>query len=137
MRAHFRHLRPKAFQWYNELLNLMSFDPLKIRKSIWTTTPKMRIQLGVWGIPSHFLHFREYEMWFLGFTFGLHLCKPLLWSRAQCKSCYIIANYCKVLTWQDPSVRIQNQHTTMLVIILKTWINLYKKKKDEIEKKNT
>jgi len=53
---------PRAFQWYKELLNLMSFDPcnrtLKIWESIGTTTPKVGAHLGVWGfIPSHSLTF--------------------------------------------------------------------------------
>ncbi len=50
---------PRAFQWYNENFNSMSFDPwncfLKIQESIRTPTPKMGAHLGVWGfIPSHF-----------------------------------------------------------------------------------
>ncbi len=36
-----------------------------------------------------FLHSYEHEMWLSGFTLGLHLCKPLLWSRAQGWSCDI------------------------------------------------
>jgi hypothetical protein len=49
---------PRAFQWYKELFNLMSFDPydcpLKVRESIGTPTPKVKDHLGVWGfIPSH------------------------------------------------------------------------------------
>jgi hypothetical protein len=48
----------RAFQWYKELFNPMGFDlynhSLKIRKSIWSLTPKMGAHLGVWGfIPSH------------------------------------------------------------------------------------
>jgi hypothetical protein len=47
-----------GFQWYNELFNLMGFDPwngpLKIQESIGTSTPKMGVHLGVWRfIPSH------------------------------------------------------------------------------------
>jgi hypothetical protein len=50
---------PRAFQWYMELFNPMSFDPcncpLKNRKSIGTPTSKVGAHLGVWGfIPSHF-----------------------------------------------------------------------------------
>jgi hypothetical protein len=50
---------PRAFQWYIELLNPISFDPcncfLKIWKSIETPTPKVGVHLGVWRfIPSHF-----------------------------------------------------------------------------------
>jgi hypothetical protein len=49
----------RAFQWYKELFNPMSFDlwnlSLKIRESISTPTAKVRVHLGVWGfIPSHF-----------------------------------------------------------------------------------
>jgi hypothetical protein len=48
----------RSFQWYNERLNPMSFDPcncfLKLRESIETPTPKVGVPLGVWGfIPSH------------------------------------------------------------------------------------
>jgi hypothetical protein len=58
MWAHFRHLHPRAFQWYKELFNPMGFDPcnyfLKSRKSIGTLTPKVGAHLGVWRfIPSH------------------------------------------------------------------------------------
>jgi hypothetical protein len=42
----------RSFQWYKELFNPMGFDPcncsLKIRESIETPTPKVRVQLGVW-----------------------------------------------------------------------------------------
>ncbi len=49
---------PRAFQWYNKLLNPMGFDPcnfsLKIQKSIGTPIPKAGAPLGVCGfIPSH------------------------------------------------------------------------------------
>jgi hypothetical protein len=49
---------PRAFQWYKELFNPMSFAPcyrfLKIQKSIGTPTSKMRTHLGMCGfIPSH------------------------------------------------------------------------------------
>jgi len=49
---------PRAFQWYNEFLNPISFDPcncfLKIWKSTRTPTPKMGAHLGVWRFnPSH------------------------------------------------------------------------------------
>jgi hypothetical protein len=49
-----------AFQWYNELFNLLGFDTynrsLKIRSSPKFQTPKMEAPLGVWRfIPSHFL----------------------------------------------------------------------------------
>jgi hypothetical protein len=48
----------RAFQWYNELFNLMNFDPcncsLKIWKSIGTPIPRVGAHLGVCGfIPSH------------------------------------------------------------------------------------
>jgi len=50
----------RAFQWYKELLNPLSFDPyncpLKIWESIKTSTPKVKTPLGMWGfIPSHSL----------------------------------------------------------------------------------
>jgi hypothetical protein len=51
---------PRIFQWYNELLNLIGFNPcncfLKIREPTGTPTPKVGAHLGVWGfIPSHSL----------------------------------------------------------------------------------
>ncbi len=50
----------KAFQWYKELFNSMSFDPcncsLKIQESIGTPTPKVGAHLEVWRfIFSHSL----------------------------------------------------------------------------------
>ncbi len=79
---------PRAFQWYKELFNPMSFDPcnrsLKIWESIGIPTPKVGAHLGVWGfIPSHSLALSEAWNVTLGLTFGLHLCKPLPWSQAQ------------------------------------------------------
>jgi hypothetical protein len=81
MRAHLDIYASKAFQWDKELFNLMSFDPcncpMKIQESIGTPTPKVGTHLGVWGfIPSH-------APTLLGFTLGLHFCKPLCWSQAQ------------------------------------------------------
>jgi hypothetical protein len=50
---------PRAFQWYNQLHNLMGFDPrncfLKIQRSIMTPSLKVKAHLGVWRLnPSHF-----------------------------------------------------------------------------------
>ncbi len=86
--SHFRHLHSKRFQWYKKLFNVMGFDPcnrsLKIRESIGTPTPKVGVHLGVCGfIPSHFLTFSRAWIWFLGFTLGPHLHKPLSWSWAK------------------------------------------------------
>jgi hypothetical protein len=52
----------RAFRWYKELFNLMSFDScnclLKIQKSIGILIPEVRAHLGVCGfIPSHSLTF--------------------------------------------------------------------------------
>jgi len=49
---------PRAFQWYKDLFNPMSFDlwnrPLNIRESIEALTPKVGTHFGVWGfIPLH------------------------------------------------------------------------------------
>jgi hypothetical protein len=79
---------PRFFQWYKELFNPMSFDPynhpLKIRKSIGTPIPKVGAHLGVWGfIPLHSLALMGAWNVIPGFTFGLHLRKPLPWSQAQ------------------------------------------------------
>ncbi len=35
MQTHFRHLRPRAFQWYKERLNPLSFDPYNCFLKIW------------------------------------------------------------------------------------------------------
>jgi len=69
---------PRAFQWYKEHFNLMSFDPcnrpLKIQESIGTPTPKMGVHSfvfsGAWNVT-------------LQLTLGPHPCKPLLWSQTQ------------------------------------------------------
>jgi hypothetical protein len=79
----------KYFQWYKERFNSMNFDPydcpLKIQESIGTSTPKMGVHLGVWGfIPSHSFALSGAWNATLGFSLGLHLCKPLPWSWAQC-----------------------------------------------------
>ncbi len=76
------------FQWYKEVVNLMSFDPwkcfLKIQKSIRSSIPKVGDHLGMWGSFLHtLLHFQKHEMWLPSFTLGPHLCKPLPWLQAQ------------------------------------------------------
>jgi hypothetical protein len=50
----------RAFQWYKERHNTLSFDPsncsLKFQESIGTPSPKVGVALGVWVFtPSHFL----------------------------------------------------------------------------------
>jgi hypothetical protein len=78
---------PRAFQWYNELLNPIGFVPyncsLKIQKSIGTPTPKVGAHLGVWGfISSHFPTLpRPWDVT-PSFTLGPNLHKPLpcLWA---------------------------------------------------------
>jgi hypothetical protein len=72
----------RAFQWYKELFNPMSFDPcnrlLKIQESMGTLIPKMRAHLGVWGfIPLHFLAFLGAWNETPGLILGSHLHKPL------------------------------------------------------------
>jgi hypothetical protein len=82
---------PRAFQRYKYFFNPMGFDPcnysLKIREPTETPIPKMKAHLGV-GVfilsrSSTLSTSQEHEMWLPGFTFGLHPCKPLPWSRAQ------------------------------------------------------
>ncbi len=72
---------PRDFQWSKELHNPLGFDPcdrfLKIRESIGTPTPKVKVPLGVWGFIL--LHFPS----LLGFPFGPQPCKPFPWSWAQ------------------------------------------------------
>ncbi len=79
---------PRAFQWYNELFNPMSFD---LAITLWKFESSSGFQLSKWeptwgcmGSFFHtFLHSREHEMWLSGFTLGPHICKPLLWSQTQ------------------------------------------------------
>ncbi len=71
---------PRAFQWYKEVLNLMSFDPynclLKIWESIGILIPEVRAHLRVWGfIPSHS---QEYEMWLPGSFLAHNFASPCL-----------------------------------------------------------
>jgi hypothetical protein len=82
----------RTFQLCKELFNPMSLvpcsRPLKIQESIGSPSG---IQLPKWestwecvgSFPRIFLHSMDHEMWLLGFTLGMHLCKPLLWSRAH------------------------------------------------------
>jgi len=79
---------PRAFWWYKELFNSMSFDPynhpFKIWESIGTPTFKAKIHLGVWGfIPSHSLALPGAWNMTPRLIFGSHLRKPLPWSWAQ------------------------------------------------------
>jgi hypothetical protein len=79
---------PIAFQWYNEPFNSIGFDPcncsLKIWESTGTPTPKVKAHLGCEGsFPHTLLHFRELEMWLIGFLLGPHFRKLLPWSQAQ------------------------------------------------------
>jgi len=78
----------RAFQWYKERFNLMSFDPcncpLKIWKSIKTPTPKVGVHLGVWGfISSHSLALPGAWNMTSMLIIGPYLRKPLPWSQAQ------------------------------------------------------
>jgi hypothetical protein len=78
-------LVPRAFEWYKECFNPMSFNPcnysLKIQKSIETPTPKVEAHLGVCGfIPSHPLGNMkcDFQISFLACTFASPClkCKP-------------------------------------------------------------
>ncbi len=78
----------RAFQWYKERFNPMSFDPcncsLKIQESTKTLTPKVGVPLGMWGfIPSH--SFTLPGTWNVTpeLSLGPHLCKPLPWLGTQ------------------------------------------------------
>jgi len=79
---------PRAFQWYKKPFNLMGFDMYNCFLKIWGPLgfqlPKWKLTWECGGSFSHTLpHSWEHEMWLLGFTFNLHLHKPLLWLRAQ------------------------------------------------------
>jgi hypothetical protein len=72
---------PRAFQWYKELFNPLSFDPynrpLKIWESTETPSPKVGVALGVWGfIPSHFLTLPGACAVIPGLFLGPQPCKP-------------------------------------------------------------
>jgi hypothetical protein len=87
----------RDFQWYNELFNLMSFDPYNRLLKIWDSQifkgqlQGSNLQLPKWkptwkcvdSFLHTFLHFWKHEMWLLSFTLNPHLYKPLLWSWAQ------------------------------------------------------
>jgi hypothetical protein len=67
MRAHLDIYVLRAFQWYEKIFNLMSFDPLQLpfeaSGSVGTPTPKVGTHLGVWSsFPHTFLHSQEHEM---------------------------------------------------------------------------
>jgi hypothetical protein len=137
MRAHFRHLHPRAFQWYKKLFNSLSFDPcncsLKIWESTGISTPKVEIPLEVWEfIPSHFPTF-------LG-TFGVTLGLPSwpttsqtlvlvasprlgLWQMSHLKSSYVMGMMewmCfkrEKLEWKTKS-RILGHHSWWVFIML-------------------
>jgi hypothetical protein len=83
IRAHFRHLCPRAFQWYKKHHKTLSFDPsncsLKFRKSTRTRSPKMGVALGVWGFtPSHFLTLPGVCDVTPGLPLGSHPCNPFV-----------------------------------------------------------
>jgi len=70
MQAHFQHYILRAFQWYKEHFNPMSFDPSNCSLNIWETigipsvwahsltlshTPKnVNVTLGLHSWPTHF-----------------------------------------------------------------------------------
>jgi len=68
----------RNFEWYNKVLNLMSFDPsscyLKIQKLFGISTSKV-----CRFIPSHSPTFQGMWMWLPSCILGLHLFIPLLW----------------------------------------------------------
>jgi hypothetical protein len=79
---------PKVFQWYKYFFNPMGFDPynrsLKFGSPLGLQFSKWEFTWECGGSFSHtFSHSKEHELWLLAFTFGPHLCKPLLWSRAE------------------------------------------------------
>jgi hypothetical protein len=74
---------PKAFQWYKEHLNPLSFDlydcPLKIWESTKTPSPKVGVALGVWGfIPHIFLHSWKHVVWLPSFLLAHNLANPFV-----------------------------------------------------------
>jgi len=74
------HIINSSIQW---ILTLAIF--------LWRFESPSGLQLPKWeftwecggSFPHTLPHSQEDEMWLSGFTFGLHLCKPLLWSQAQ------------------------------------------------------
>jgi hypothetical protein len=89
MQSHFRHLHLKIFLMVygtfqsNELRPLeLFFEDLEIHRDFqfpkWEPTWEC-----VGSFPHILLHSHDHEMWFSGFIFDPHLCKPLLWSQAQ------------------------------------------------------
>jgi hypothetical protein len=104
---------PRAFQWYKEFFNPMSFDPcnhpLKIRKSIGTSTPKMGAHLGVWGSFLHtFLHSWEHEMWLPSSFLALTFANPCLGREPKARVVTTKAKACKGVGWKCEGM---NPHT--------------------------
>ncbi len=81
----------RAFQRYKELFNLMNCWLLQSpSKNLGFQHPKWEPTWECVGsFPHTLLHFLKHEMWFPGFIFGLHFCKPLPWSWAQGEGCNI------------------------------------------------
>jgi hypothetical protein len=80
----------RAFQWYKERFNPMSFDPcdcpLKIQESIGSPIPKMRVHFRVWRfIPHTCLHSWEHEMWFLGSILARTFANPYLGCKPKAR----------------------------------------------------
>jgi len=105
----------RAFQWHKKIFNPMSFNPcnrpLNIQKSTRTPIPKMGVHLGVWGfIPSHSFAFSGACYVTLGPSLGLHLCKPLLWSRAKAK---VVTYFITWLWYGDVTHRMFMQGTSL------------------------
>ncbi len=79
---------PRSFQWYNFCLIQWI---LTLAIALWRfgspsglQFPKRELTWECGGSFPHTLpHSREHEIWLSSFTFGLHLHKPLNWSRAQ------------------------------------------------------
>ncbi len=72
---------PRAFQWYKELFNPMSFDPCNLLRRF---ESPLGLQLPKWeliweceGPFSHILlHSQEHEMWLLGSLLGCTFASP-------------------------------------------------------------
>ncbi len=105
MRAHFRHLRFKSFPIVQKKIQSNEFWPLKLlyedlglhQNSIGTPIPKMRTQLGVYGlIPSHSPTFMwawnvtpELHFWFAPLQALALVTSPRLGSRQKWVICVL------------------------------------------------
>jgi hypothetical protein len=84
-----------AFQWYNELIQPMDFDPTI---ALWRFRNPLRLQLPKWeftwecggSFPHTLLHSQEHEMWLPGSLLAYIFASPCLGREPKAKVAIII-----------------------------------------------